>query len=162
MSASRICLLAAATVGGALMPTATCWAQAYGAKAIVEHNDLRWFEPIELDLDGQMPRRDSGYFGRFEKLNWSYTGERITVGSPDVEVRSEQIYRENPDIITQGQVDILAGALGPQPSLSPVPPDQTELDQIAQVLGVTYTGDFVLVDTGETETVNIGGEDVEQ
>lgn len=93
MSASRICLLAAAAVGGALLPTASCWAQAYGAKAIVEHNDLRWFEPIELDVDGQMPRRDAGWFFSADKLAWATINPKVEIGEAGKTVDSERIYR---------------------------------------------------------------------
>ncbi|TWT94752.1 hypothetical protein Pla108_36010 [Botrimarina colliarenosi] len=93
MSASRICLLAATALGGVLTPTASCWAQAYGAAGIVEHNDLRWFEPVELDIDGQMPRRDAGYFASMDKLYWATINPKVEIGHEGLTVDSERIYR---------------------------------------------------------------------
>jgi hypothetical protein len=93
MSASRKCLLAAALCG-AMTPTASTWAQggAYGAEAIVEHNDLRWFEPVELDIDGQMPRRDAGWFASIDKLYWATGNPKVEVGEAGKTVDSERIY----------------------------------------------------------------------
>lgn len=93
MSAKRISLLAAAIVSGVLTPTAPCWAQAYGAAHLVEHNDLRWFEPVELDLDGQMPRRDAGFFGSFDKLYWATPQPKLEIGQAGLVVDSERVFR---------------------------------------------------------------------
>lgn len=93
MSAKRLSLLAAATLCGVLAPTAPCWAQAYGAASVAEHNDLRWFEPVELDIDGQMPRRDAGYFFSVDKLWWAVGNPKTEVGVPGKTVDSERIYR---------------------------------------------------------------------
>ena len=67
---TRICLTLAATAC-CLAPTGSAWAQGYGAGAIVENNDLRWFEPAMLDLDGQMSDDRAGYFFRFDKTYWA-------------------------------------------------------------------------------------------
>jgi hypothetical protein len=93
MSASRTCLIAAALCG-AVTPTASTWAQggAYGAKAIVEHNDLRWFEPVDLDIDGQMPHRDAGWFASVDKLSWWTVNPRVEIGQEGKTVDSERIY----------------------------------------------------------------------
>lgn len=93
MSAKRMSLLAAATLCGVLAPTASCWAQAYGAASVVEHNDLRWFEPVELDIDGQMPRRDAGYFFSADKLWWGTINPKTEIGVAGLTVDSERIYR---------------------------------------------------------------------
>ena len=60
-----------------------------------EH-DFQLFAPLELDLDNQPPSDYSGYFINYDKLFWSYTGERVTVGSPNVVAFAEEIYRQNP------------------------------------------------------------------
>jgi hypothetical protein len=93
MSASRKCLLAAALCG-AMTPTASTWAQggAYGAESIVEHNDLRWFEPVELDIDGQMPHRSAGWFATIDKLYWATGNPKVEVGEAGKTVDSERIY----------------------------------------------------------------------
>ena len=43
-------------------------------------NDLQWFEPVDLDLDGRGLRDRAGFFFRYEKLYWSVGGERVEVG----------------------------------------------------------------------------------
>lgn len=70
-----------------------------------EH-DLQIFAPFDLDLDNLSDDQWSGYFFEYNKLFWSYTGERTTVGSNNVFenvngvlVRgqfAEIIYRDNP------------------------------------------------------------------
>lgn len=97
MSAKRMSLLATAVIlGGVLAPTATSWAQpalGYGTKSIVDHNDLRWFEPVELDLDGQMPRRDAGFYASVDKLWWGTIHPKLEIGQEGLTVDSERIYR---------------------------------------------------------------------
>ena len=96
MSATRISLLAtAAILGGVLAPTATSWAQpalGYGTKSIVDHNDLRWFEPVELDLDGQMPRRDAGFYFSADKIWWGVIHPKLEIGHEGLVVDSERIF----------------------------------------------------------------------
>jgi hypothetical protein len=77
-----------------MTPTASTWAQggAYGAKSIVEHNDLRWFEPVELDIDGQMPHRTAGWFATVDKLYWATGNPKVEVGEAGKTVDSERIY----------------------------------------------------------------------
>jgi hypothetical protein len=68
--------------------------------------DLQMFAPFDLDLDNMVDDQWSGYFFEYNKLFWSYTGERVTVGSPNVFVDvagvqvngafAEIIYRDNP------------------------------------------------------------------
>lgn len=82
-----------------------------------EH-DLQLFAPLQLDLDNSQEDQYSGYFFDYQKLFWSYSGERVTVGDPDVFVLAEMIYRQN--LRDQGQV--------PAPyqvrnGLTDVPPD---------------------------------------
>lgn len=62
--------------------------------AIEDHN-LQWFEPVEVDLDGELYER-SGFFFGYEKLYWNFTGERTTIGDPNVVVLSEDIFPVNP------------------------------------------------------------------
>ena len=60
-----------------------------------EH-DLQLFAPLEMDLDNLPPAHPSGYFFEYNKLFWSYSGERVTVGSPNVVAFAEVIYPDNP------------------------------------------------------------------
>lgn len=60
-----------------------------------EH-ELQMFSPLQLDLDNSTEDQWSGYFFNYNKLFWSYTGERVTVGDPNVVVLAEQIYLQNP------------------------------------------------------------------
>ncbi|MEX0611349.1 MAG: BBP7 family outer membrane beta-barrel protein [Pirellulales bacterium] len=48
-----------------------------------EH-DLQIFAPFDLDLDNMSDDQWSGYFFEYNKLYWSYTGERVTVGNEEV------------------------------------------------------------------------------
>ena len=96
MSAKRnSLLLAPAALAACLGAATTSHAQygAYGAQAVVEHNDLRWFEPVDLDLDGQMPHRDAGYFLSADKLWWGTINPQTEIGEPGLVVNSEQIFR---------------------------------------------------------------------
>src|SRR3990172_7748665 len=60
-----------------------------------EH-DFQLFAPVELDLDNEPYQDDYGYFAEYNKLAWSFSGERITVGNPDVVVLAETIFYDNP------------------------------------------------------------------
>lgn len=59
-------------------------------------NDLQWFEPVDLDLDGRGLRDRAGFFFRYEKLYWSVGGERVEVGDPDTVQRQFRIYSAVP------------------------------------------------------------------
>jgi hypothetical protein len=48
-----------------------------------EH-DLQIFAPFDLDLDNMSDDQWSGYFVEYNKLYWSYTGERVTIGNEEV------------------------------------------------------------------------------
>jgi hypothetical protein len=55
-------------------------------------NDLQWFEPVDLDLDGRGLRDRAGFFARYEKLYWAPTGERVEVGDPHTVQRMFRIW----------------------------------------------------------------------
>lgn len=121
------------------MPTASCWAQAYGAQSIVEHNDLRWFEPIELDIDGQMPRRDAGYFFSADKVGWATLNHKVEIGEAGKTVDSELIYRAPSN-------DLAFSAL-----------EQVENFGFVDTLGenLSYSGiQFVVADTKGTDSLS--------
>jgi len=46
--------------------------------------DLQLFAPFDLDLDNMADDQWSGYFFEYNKLFWSYSGERVTVGNEDL------------------------------------------------------------------------------
>jgi len=46
--------------------------------------DAQAFAPFTLDLDNMAEAQQTGYFFEYNKLFWSYTGERTTVGSNNV------------------------------------------------------------------------------
>ncbi|TWT87433.1 hypothetical protein Mal64_29720 [Pseudobythopirellula maris] len=77
----------------AVATPSACLAQAYGARDVAYHHDLRWFEPIELDLDGQMPRKDAGYFASIEKTFWGTLSDRVEIGDEGLLVDSETMYQ---------------------------------------------------------------------
>jgi Putative beta barrel porin-7 (BBP7) len=58
-------------------------------------HDMQLFAPLELDLDNSLEDQYSGYFFEYNKLFWSYSGERVAVGSPNVTQFAEVIYRDN-------------------------------------------------------------------
>ncbi|MEQ8849702.1 BBP7 family outer membrane beta-barrel protein [Botrimarina sp.] len=148
MSASRICLLAPAALALVMTPSARCLAQAYGAHSVVEHNDLRWFEPTMIDLDGQANHRQKGWTASIEKLGWSITGERITIGNPGVVNESEEIYPDNPDAAVQAYVTELAVAL----QFDPARPDADDiLSQISELTGAELTTETFEVIVGEDD-----------
>jgi hypothetical protein len=60
-----------------------------------EH-DLQIFAPFDLDLDNMADDQWSGYFFEYNKLFWAYTGERTTIGSPNV-------FEEVNGVLVQGQ-----------------------------------------------------------
>ncbi len=62
----------------------------YGAAGT--DTDAEWFAPVDFDFENRPMRKDSGYFFRFDKLNWAVTGERATIGDPNVQILSEIIY----------------------------------------------------------------------
>lgn len=62
--------------------------------AIEDHN-LQWFEPVEVDLGCELYEHNGFYF-KYDKLYWATTGERTTIGDPNVVVMSEDIFPVNP------------------------------------------------------------------
>ena len=59
-------------------------------------SDLQLFAPLELDLDNLPAETDScGYFFSYDKLDLSYSGERTTIGDPNIVQYAEVIYRLN-------------------------------------------------------------------
>jgi hypothetical protein len=143
MSATRLSLLTAACAS-LLAPASACWAQAYGAAHVVEHNDLNWFEPVELDLDGRI-EAEEGFFFHFDKLYWNASGERLTIGEEGLEVVSEIIYPNNNIVVVQQQVDafIRAGLL--------------DAEALSNLLGIDYlrNAQGVII----TEQIPIFGDD---
>ncbi len=47
---------------------------------LYDGHDLQFFRPTDLDFEGRPFRRDAGFFFRYDKLSWSFTGERTRVG----------------------------------------------------------------------------------
>jgi len=60
-------------------------------------HDFQLFAPVEIDLDNEPAVNDHGYMFNYSKLFWSFTGERVEMGDPNVVVYAEEIYRDNPD-----------------------------------------------------------------
>lgn len=59
-------------------------------------HDLQFFSPVDFDFENRPISQCCGYFFRFDKLNWAATGERVTIGNPNVVVLSELIYGDSP------------------------------------------------------------------
>lgn len=68
----------------------------FGPENYYDQN-LQIFAPVELDLDNLPNDDDScGYFFGYQKLMWSFSGERVTVGDPTVVELAEEVYADNP------------------------------------------------------------------
>ncbi|MEO1497319.1 MAG: BBP7 family outer membrane beta-barrel protein [Planctomycetota bacterium] len=141
MSASRFCLVAAA-LGCLLAPASKADAQAYGMADFVDHTDLNWFEPNELDLDGRMePKR--GYYFSYEKLAWAFTAERIEIGSPGLEVDSENPFPFDADEQTgrtQFRVDELTLVGFTPEDLNAIFGYEFVTDDMGDIVFITRTG----------------------
>lgn len=59
--------------------------------------DTQWFAPVNFDYDCLPMRDDCGWFFKYDKLSWSFSGERTTVGAPGLVVQSEIIYPDGPN-----------------------------------------------------------------
>jgi len=64
--------------------------------ALIEH-DLQFFAPVDFDFDNRPIRKDHGWTFRYDKLSWARTGNRVTVGNPNVQILSEAIFPGNAD-----------------------------------------------------------------
>ena len=60
-------------------------------------HDFQLFAPVEIDLDNEPMLDDYGYWAGYNKLAWSFSGEHVTVGDPNVVTFAEIIYYDNPD-----------------------------------------------------------------
>lgn len=58
-------------------------------------SDLRYFEPVDLDLDCMPVDQSCGYIFGYDKLYWAFTGDRTTIGAPGLTYLSEIPYRRN-------------------------------------------------------------------
>ena len=58
--------------------------------------DLQLFAPVEIDLNDQPYHDDHGYFFKYDKLLWSFSGEKVLIGDPTITYESERIYYQNP------------------------------------------------------------------
>ena len=83
-----------------------------------EH-DFQLFAPLELDLDNSQEDQYSGYFFEYQKLFWSYSGERVTVGDPQVVQLAGDHLSANP----QDEGTIRRRRIKIQNGLTDVPPD---------------------------------------
>ncbi len=55
-------------------------------------NDMRFFEPVDLDLDCQGCCQQCGFFFNYDKLAWTNTGERVYVGDPYTQQQMFRVY----------------------------------------------------------------------
>ncbi|MEM8866548.1 MAG: BBP7 family outer membrane beta-barrel protein [Planctomycetota bacterium] len=75
---------------------------------IPDVSDYQWFEQVDLDLDRRPVRDSSGYFFNYSKMVLAVTGERTTVGDPNVVVPAEVVFPANNP---QAEAEV-AGSLG--------------------------------------------------
>ncbi|WP_425399328.1 BBP7 family outer membrane beta-barrel protein [Aeoliella sp.] len=57
-----------------------------------ESNDMRFFEPVDLDLDCGGCDCQCGFFFHYDKLAWASTGERVEVGDPNTVQTAFRVY----------------------------------------------------------------------
>ncbi len=60
-------------------------------------HDFQLFAPVELDLDNEPVQDDYGFWAGYNKLAWSFSGEHVTIGDPNVTVLAETIYYAKPE-----------------------------------------------------------------
>lgn len=78
-------------------------------------NGYQYFEPVDLDLDCLPVRNDCGYMFSYDKLYWSFTGEKTTIGAPGLTYPSEITHRRNPQDEDPALFNQLPLADHPQP-----------------------------------------------
>ncbi len=106
MTVHKICMW---LVAGLLLSTTSTAARGQVNEWVnTPAHDLQFYSPVDFDFDNRPIGRESGYFFRYDKLSWAMTGERNTVGDPDVEVFSEIIAPE-------GLADLGGISTGPLP-----------------------------------------------
>ncbi len=54
-------------------------------------HDFQLFAPAEIDIDNEPAHDDYGYWSSYNKLAWSFSGEHVTVGNPDIVTFAETI-----------------------------------------------------------------------
>ena len=59
--------------------------------------DLQLFAPVQIDLNDEPYHDDHGFYFKYDKVLWSYSGEKVLIGDPTEVVISEKIYVQNPD-----------------------------------------------------------------
>jgi hypothetical protein len=60
-------------------------------------HDLQLYSPVDFDFENLPNRQSSGYFFGYERLIWSFSGEKVTVGDKNVVVYSENILGTSPN-----------------------------------------------------------------
>jgi hypothetical protein len=86
------------------------------------HED-QWFSPVDFDFDCQPIERDCGVFFNYNRVSWFITGERTSVGVPNLTDESEEIWPEDlaldpadgppgPYVITNSLQDVTPGEFG--------------------------------------------------
>lgn len=58
-------------------------------------HDFQLFAPAEIDIDNEPYRDDYGYWAGYSKLAWSFSGEHVTIGNPDVVEFAEVVFYQN-------------------------------------------------------------------
>jgi hypothetical protein len=90
-------------------PLASAQDTAIGALGLNHpYHDMQLFAPVELDFSNQPTDRGEGFFFTWDKLYWATTGERATVGDPDVARQYQPVWFDN----EPAQVNPLLPALG--------------------------------------------------
>jgi Putative beta barrel porin-7 (BBP7) len=69
--------------------------------------DMQLFAPAEIDLNDEVYHESHGYYFHYDKVLWSYSGEKVLIGDPSVTIFAENIYGStNPDgTVNQNSLD---------------------------------------------------------
>ena len=57
-------------------------------------HDFQLFAPVQIDLDNEPYQDNCGYMFNWSKVFWSFSGEKVEVGDPNLVVFAEEIYRQ--------------------------------------------------------------------
>jgi len=55
-------------------------------------SDMQLFSPVNFDFDDRPYQKSSGYFFRYDKLNWAATGSRVPLGNPNVTYTAQSTF----------------------------------------------------------------------
>lgn len=93
MSPTRLRLILAALATVTALPLAA-YAEEQISEPFYSEPNYEWFEPVDIDLDGQMGNySEDGFYGNISRTYWAMNGVKTTIGEAGLTYQSEQIFR---------------------------------------------------------------------